>query len=229
MDNNNKLKVYWFGYGGSSWMAEKLRHLIEVDLEMSLITIHEHPNANIPWKLDSVYKNLENADIIIVPSNFKRQPHKSNNRLTQAMALGKPIICEPMPAYKSIVNNMHNAIILEGDSLDEWRFVLNLLKNKPNLRKKLSEQALVTSKKFSRKAMAAKWVNTLAKLKIAKKESVDIVIPTKKNIPILKECIKSFKNSTLEEVVYIIDNDTDSSDVEDMVRDLGLPYEVKKI
>ena len=35
------LKVFWYGYGGSSWMAEKLRYIIEDKLGMKLITIHE--------------------------------------------------------------------------------------------------------------------------------------------------------------------------------------------
>ena len=117
----------WFGYGGNSWLAERLRHLIEDKLDMKLVSIHEHPNADIPWSIDTVYKELEKADIIIVTSNYKRQPCKSNNRLTQAMALGKPVICEKMPSYIPIVKNMHNAIILEGDSEEEWGFALNLL------------------------------------------------------------------------------------------------------
>lgn len=226
----SKLKCYWFGYGGSSWMVEKLRHLIENELGMILVTIHEHPNANIKWDLDTVFKELEKADIILVPANYKRQPCKSNNRVTQAMALRKPIICEPMPAYCEIVKNFENGIILKSDSLDEWRLALSILKEDSKLRNKLAENGYITSKLFSKKLTTKKWLNFLSQVELAnKKELIDVVIPTKNNISILKECIKSFSNSTCEETIYIIDNDTESTKVEDMVRELGLSYEVREI
>ncbi|MDB4330336.1 glycosyltransferase [bacterium] len=224
-----ELKVYWFGYGGSSWMAEKLRVIIEDELGMKLITIHEHPDADIPWKLETVYKELENADIIIVPANYKRQSCKSNNRLTQAMALGKAVICDPMPAYKDIVDNLENAIILKEGTDSEWKFALSLLKDNPELREKIANNALVTAKKYSRESMAKKWLNFLNVIKKSNSSPVDVVIPTKKNIPILEECIKSFKNSTLEETIYIIDNDPEGKEIEEMVKKMDIDYEVKEI
>lgn len=228
---NKKILCYWFGYGGSSWMAEKLRHVIEDKLEMKLVTIHEHPNADIPWRLDTVYKELENADIIIVPSNFRRQPCKSNNRLTQAMALGKPVICDSMPSYKPIVKNLENAIILRNGSVHEWALALQMLRDDEELRKKLAKNALLTAKSFSIKSMSKKWVDFLSKIETKKKSSdeIDVVIPTKKNIPILKECVESFKNSTLEETIYIIDNDPEGKEVEEMVKEMGYEYEVIEI
>lgn len=225
-----KLNVYWYGYGGSSWMAEKLREMIEDDLCMNLVTIHEHPNANIPWKLDTVLKHLKDADIIILPANYKRQPCKSNNRLTQSMALGKPIICEPMPAYVPIVKNFENAIILKDNSDLEWRNALRLLRDDENLRVKLSKNALETSKNYSLDAISEHWVNALISLdkKGSDKPSkdIDVIIPTKNNIEILDQCLKSFKNSTMAENIYIIDN---GDGVEDLVKQYGIPYEIKNI
>jgi hypothetical protein len=226
----SKLKCYWFGYGGSSWMVERIRYIVEDELGMTLTTIHEHPNANISWSIDTVYKELENADIILVPANYRRQPCKSNNRVTQAMALAKPVICEPMPAYKDIINNLENGIILESDSLDEWRFALKLLRDDLNLRVKLANNALETSKLYSIKKMAKRWVNILNNIVDKKSEkSIDVVIPTKNNIPIIKECLKSFSQSTLEETVYIIDNDCESNNLENLIKELNLPYEIKEI
>jgi glycosyltransferase involved in cell wall biosynthesis len=222
----NKLKCYWFGYGGGSWMAEKLRHTIEDKLGMQLITIHEHPDANIKWNIDTIYKELKNADIIIIPANFKRQPCKSANRLTQAMALGKPIICDPMPSYLPIVNNFENAIILKNGTEEEWEFSLSIVKDNPKLRKKLSKNALATSRNFTKEKITAKWLNLFSKFE---DKAIDVVIPTKRNIPILTECLKSFSNSTLKEDIYIIDNDTESNMLEDLIKDLGIPYEVREI
>lgn len=228
----DKLTVYWFGHGGSSWMAERLRHTIEDKLDMKLVTIHEHPDADIPWSLDTVYRELEKSDIIIVPSNYTRQPCKSNNRLTQAMAIGKPVVCDCMPSYIPIVKNLHNAIMLKNSSLDEWEFALSLLKEDKDLRGKLGTNALKTAKEYSIDRMADKWIinlNNILSNKKFHKTNVDVIIPTKKNIPIIKECLESFKNSSLTEEVYIIDNDCESDDLEKLVKELGIPYEIKEI
>lgn len=225
-----KLKCYWFGYGGSSWMVERIRYIVEDDLGMSLTTIHEHPNANISWNIDTVYRELEEADIILVPANYRRQPCKSNNRVTQAMALGKAVICEPMPAYIPIVKNLENGIILESDSLEEWRFALKILRDSDELRLKMGKNAFECSKLYSINNLSKKWVNVLNSLYNKKSENkIDVVIPTKDNIPIIKECIKSFSQSTLEETIYIIDNDCESDKLNKMVEELGIPFEVREI
>lgn len=223
------LTVAWSGYGGGSWMAEKLRDMIEDDLGMKLVTQHEHPNADIPWDLNTVYTHLLEADIIILPANYKRQPCKSNNRLTQAMALGKPVICEPMPAYIPIVKNFENAIILKDNSDPEWRFALTLLRDDAKLREKLSKNALETSKNYSLESMSRNWVNALISLDYKDfnvNEEIDVVIPTKNNIAILDLCLKSFKNSTLSENIYIIDN---GEGVEDLAKQYGVPCEVQHL
>lgn len=225
-----KLKCYWFGYGGSSWMVERIRYIVEDELNMSLTTIHEHPNANVTWSIDTVYKELENADIILVPANYRRQPCKSNNRVTQAMALGKAVICEPMPAYKDIIKNLENGIILESDSVDEWRFALKLLRDDIVLRSKISKNAFEDSKLYSIKKMSKRWIDILGNIVDKKSEkSIDVVIPTKNNIPIIKECLKSFSQSTLEETIYIIDNDCDTNNLENLVKELNIPYEIREI
>ena len=219
--------MYFFGYGGSSWIAEKLRYIIEDKLGMKLVTIHEHPNADIVWNLDTIYKHLQEADIIIVPANYRRQPCKSNNRLTQAMALKKPVICEPMPSYLPIVTNYENAIILMEGTDSEWYYALKHLRDNPDLRKKMSEKAYETSKKYSSESMCNKWVNLLISIDSKRgKTDLDVVIPTKNNIEILDECLKSFANSTLTETVYIIDN---GEGVEDLVKKYNIPYVVKAV
>lgn len=223
------LKCMFYGYGGNSWMAEKLRDLIELDLGMKLITIHEHPNADIPWRLDTVYKHLKEADIIILPANYRRQPCKSNNRLTQSMSLGKPVICEPMPSYVPIVKNFENAIILKEGSNLEWYNALRVLRDDENLRRKLAKNALETSKNYTLEVICDHWVNTL--ISLDKKDTVlskeiDVIIPTKNNIEILDQCLKSFKNSTLSENIYIVDN---GEGVEDLVKLYGVSYEVINI
>lgn len=222
------LKVYWFGYGGHSWQAEKLRETVE-ELGMRLVTVHEHPNADIPWKLSTVYEELKKADIIILPNSYKRQPCKSNNKLTQAMAMGKPIICDPMPAYLPIVKQGENAFITNQGSVDEYRLLLKYLRDDPKLREAMGKNALKTAKKYSTGQMAVKWLEALNKLPPRKKpeaNEVDVIIPTKNNPEILDECLKSFENSTLVENIYIVDN---GEGVEELAKKYGFPVEVVHI
>ncbi len=227
----DKLQVFWFGYGGSSWMAEKMREMIEDDLGMKLNTIHEHPNANYPYSVDTVYDFLKKADIIIVPANFRRQPCKSNNRLTQAMAMNKPVVCDPMPSYVSVVKNYQNAIITKNGSEEEWRYILKKLRDDASLRKSLSINAFKDISDYTIEKISEKWINALIStvsreyISVAEveKECIDVVIPTKNNIEILDECLKSFKNSTMKETVYIVDN---GDGVQELVKKHSIPYEI---
>jgi len=227
-----KIHVFWFGYGGSSWMAEKMREMIEDDMGMKLVTIHEHPNADFPYSPDTVYDLLKRADIIIVPANFKRQPCKSNNRLTQAMAMNKPVICDPMPSYIPIVKNNHNAIITKDGNDLEWRHALTRLRDNSDLRFKLAKNAYNSSKEYSLSKIASQWVNVLISSyseginSVAPREKIDVIVPTKNNLKILDECLKSFKNSSLSETIYVIDN---GDGVEDLVQKYKIPFEVKNL
>jgi len=219
-----KLKVMWFGYGGSSWMAEKLRGIIEDDLGMQLITIHEHPNADIKWDLNTVHQEISKADIIIVPANYKRQPFKSNNRLTQSMAYGKPIVCSPLPAYKKIIVHGKNGFITKNDTDYEWKYFLTILRDNPDIRKKMGIEAKKEAQKYTVSKMTDQWKQAL--INIVSDKKVDVIIPTKNNTAILKECLKSFQNSTLEETVYVIEN---GEGVEEVTKELNVPYEVREI
>ena len=123
------MNVYWFGYGGHAHFAEDLRPTIE-ELGMNLITIHEHENADVKWNKDTVNVELAKADIIILPCDYKLQNAKSNNKLTQAMSLGKPIICSPLPAYNRILKEYPDDLIIRLNNLPEMRIkgCANLIK-----------------------------------------------------------------------------------------------------
>ena len=95
------LKVYCVSYGGNSVFAEELRPIID-QLGMKLITVNEWDNADVKWNKDTWLDELKKADIVICRSDWARQPAKSQNRLTQALALGKPVVCSPLDAYKAV-------------------------------------------------------------------------------------------------------------------------------
>jgi GT2 family glycosyltransferase/glycosyltransferase involved in cell wall biosynthesis len=183
------LKVYWFGYGGSSYLAEELRPVI-LELGMTLTTISEWDNANIKWDRNTWLTHLKEADIIIVPADLSR-PAKSNNRLTQAMSLGKPIICSPLPAYLDIKKS-HPGCFLLAESQDDWKKNLIHLRDNEKLRQELSQKAIEASKFYSIDTIGSKWLSVL---KDQKKEIIlDIIIPTYNNsFANFQESIKSHK------------------------------------
>ena len=197
------LKVYWFGYGGNSILAEELRPIIN-DLQMELITIHEWDTANIKWDRTTWLTELKKADLVIIPANFKIQPAKSGNRLSQSLALGKPVICSPLDAYLQVAKK-HPDSFLIADTQDEWKEKLTLLRDNPSLREELSKKALMAAQDYSIDAIGSKWISALIDT-----DKVDIVIPTRLNFRCLKLCIESIKECTdMPYNLIVVNNGTD--------------------
>lgn len=189
------LKVYWIGYGGSSQLAEDLRPMIN-ELGMSLTTISEWPNADVKWDRLTWLNELKKADIVIIPTKYKEQSAKSNNRLTQALSIGKPVIVSPLPAYVKIINEIGYGII--ADTPEEWRNALIYLRDNESAR--VVPMGIV--KNYSIDAIAGKWLDLFNNL-----EKVDIIIPTYNNLPCLRLCIESIRRCTaLLHTVIIVDN-----------------------
>jgi hypothetical protein len=117
-----KLKVLFFGYHGHLPQAERLRPLIE-ELGMELICINEKstPSYNRLTILDEIRK----ANIVICPCDVKLHPAKSNNKVTQALSCGVPVIASPLQAYLEIEDP--NLYIAHDD--DEWRLYLRKVKD----------------------------------------------------------------------------------------------------
>lgn len=197
------LKVFWFGYGGNSVLAEELRPIIE-GLGMTLTTIHEHDNADIQWNRTTWLGHLQNAVLIIVPANWKVQPAKSNNRLTQSLSLGKPVICSPLPAYLKVAKKHPDAFIV-ADTQEEWKAALTKLRDDPTFRADMGEKARVAAQDYSVDVMAHKWLEQLNGL-----DRVDIVIPTFNNVKCLKLCLDSIRVCTeMLHNIIIVNNGPD--------------------
>lgn len=201
------LKVGWIGYGGNSWMADELRPVIE-ELGMELFTIHEHDNADIQWNKDTWLEYLKKADIVIAPANYKKQPAKSANRVTQALSLGKAVICSPLAAYLAVAEK-HPGSFLIADTPEEWKERLTLLKNTPSFREQLGKRALEAAKDYSIDAIGKKWEQVLSvdkNTETVDNDAVDIVIPTYKNLRGLKLCLESIWECTAVPYNLIIIN-----------------------
>lgn len=187
------LKVMTACYGGNAFLAENLRPLID-SMGMRLFTLHEWSSADIKWEISTWLDHLRQADIIICPSNYKIQPEKSANRLTQAMALGKPVICSPLRAYLDVLNS-HPGSCLIADTTEEWKEKLTLLRDNPSIREEISRKALIASQSYSIDAMGQKWANLFCNN--LSTDKVDIVIPVYTGT-CLKMCLDSIRACTTD-------------------------------
>jgi len=151
--DRERLTCVWTGMGGNSYLVKELKPLIN-NLDMDLIIISEHADADIKWNRDTYLYDMAEADIVLCPQNVERQPAKSHVKVATAMALGMPVVCSPNPAYIEIVKHGVNGFIARDRP--EWAICINELK-KYEIREKFSQEALKTSKQFEPTAIAEHW------------------------------------------------------------------------
>ena len=156
---NAKLKVYMCAMGGNICLADSLKPIIE-KLGMELIRMSEWKEYEVKWELKTWLQELSKADIIICPQR-PEQNAKSNNRATQAMSLGKPIIASPLPAYKEVIKNGENGFIAEN--IEDWEKYLTLLQDK-TMREKIGKAAKESVNNYSIDAVGRLWVEVFKEL-----------------------------------------------------------------
>lgn len=127
----NKIRVVFFGTMNHLPEAWAIKSLCD-KLGYDFVTISKGPLATKEWSLETIWTDLLNADIIVMPY-LKDMPieeeAKGCNRLFQAMALAIPVIASPYPAYISVVHHGRNAFITWNNTLEEWEKYLILLKD----------------------------------------------------------------------------------------------------
>jgi hypothetical protein len=125
----DKVKVLWFGTLLHWPQAEQIRPLVE-DLGYEYVTITAHPQATKQWSLDTIWQDIIDSDIVIIPYLGALPPYelaKGNNRLTQSMVLGLPCIVSPIPAYIPIIRQGRTGYICYDNNTIDWTTYLRLL------------------------------------------------------------------------------------------------------
>lgn len=156
-----------FGWIGSKIHWNSLNQIREIINEQSfsnfeLITISDHPSSNYKWKLNSFLNLINQIDVGIIPvdKNIYANKYKSNNRLTQFMAYGKPVLAGNIPSYKEIIVNGMNGFIC--NSIDEWKYSMSFVSNPKNY-SIMSENAYhLAQSKFSIDIIGKKWVDLIS-------------------------------------------------------------------
>lgn len=152
-----KLKVVCVGMGGSVAHVNNLRPIIE-KLGYQLVTIHEHSDATIKWNLSTWQRDVAQCDISIIPSDVKKQPCKSNNRLTTCLSIGLPTIASPLDAYTRIINQGQNGYIAQTDQ--DWEKYLKIL-GSPAIREMIGRAGKESAHPYSINVIGRRWADLL--------------------------------------------------------------------
>lgn len=190
--------------GGGQFAARQLKPLLE-SLGMSLTIITEWADSDVPWNKDTYLETAKAFDIIICPIDHYRQPYKANNKLTQFMSLGKPIIASPLQAYKEVIKNGWNGYL--ADNLEDWKKYLELLRDDESLRKKVGENAL---RSVQDKYSVSKTVDKILDAFTKAENTIDFIIPNYNNTKYLTLTVKSLHENTKNPfVVHLVDSGTE--------------------
>lgn len=125
------IRVVWVGnqhhWGSLHIINDALSDSAFSDYE--LISISDHRNATIQWRLDRVWDDILACDIAVIPADVRNDINqaRSNNRLTMYKTLGLPVVCSPLAEYKKIVTHGVNGYFAE--TLQDWRKCLDLLRD----------------------------------------------------------------------------------------------------
>lgn len=191
-----QLTVMTCAMGGNIANIDFLRPII-ANLGMKLVAISEWDTHDVRWDQKSWLGELSKADIIICVQRHGLQPAKSNNRVTQAQYLGKPVCASPLHAYKEAITHGETGFIC--DTPEEWESALKSLRDDPALRERVGKAARQSAQKFySIDAVGGYWLHVLGRLakEACAPPKVDIIIPTWNNLKLLQECIKSIRANT---------------------------------
>jgi len=138
----DKIRVVWFGTVGHFNEALDIKPITE-ELGYDFITISSCPEATKIWSYDTIWSDIISSDIVVIPFLGELPPFelaKGNNRLTQSMVLGMPVVASPIPAYFSIVDQYRNGIITFNNDKEDWKEALSYLRS-PEVRREIGTRA----------------------------------------------------------------------------------------
>jgi GT2 family glycosyltransferase len=196
MLENRKKRVLNCAMGGNIHNGDFLRPICKL-LDLDYVTMSEWSDHDIRWQKDSWLSELAKADIVVCPQNVKTQPSKSNNRATQAMSLGKPVLASPLLSYKEAIEDGVTGFLC--GTPEEWEKALRRLKDDPDLIHSMGERAReAVREKYSIGEIAGQWKGILKNLAFENcaPPKVDIVVATWNNLKYLKICVESIRKNT---------------------------------
>jgi hypothetical protein len=161
-NTSSRLRIGWVGIAEHWDTLNPIRGLLEQTefKDCELVTISNHPQATVRWTPRSRSNDLRNCDIVVVPTRSTPEAMaKSVNRITQAMALGRPVAAGRIPAYTAIIQPGENGFLC--DSPDEWAQALRRLRD-PQLRRRIAESGYeLATARYTMTQVGARWQSLL--------------------------------------------------------------------
>jgi hypothetical protein len=120
-DQNKQVKVVWVGYPENLHLLEPVKRALQDPRlrNYHLITISKGPEATVQWDRNSVWSNLLECDIAVLPSApadwYQAKP---NTRMVMLKALGLPMIASPIASYRATL--AHGRSCLFASNIQEW-------------------------------------------------------------------------------------------------------------
>lgn len=132
-------RLAWFGAAGHWPTALRLRRLLVETPALGgceLVSISNHPEASVPWALDTVWRELAACDIGVIPLDpgDPASRAESNHRVSALQALGLPVVCGRLSAWEATVVDGVSGFFADGDA--EWVEALRALRD-PALRRRV--------------------------------------------------------------------------------------------
>jgi len=118
-----------------------------------------------------IEKLYSEADIVVIPWNSTRGPSDIPLVALEAMSMGKCVICSPLEGIKNVITNNESGLITEDFSSKAVAQALQRLLSDPDLREKLSKNALRDIQKFSVEAIATRMIETYKSLLNSKQKT----------------------------------------------------------
>lgn len=179
---NHTQKDITFGwYGNYAKLEYTLKFFKKLSVKSSLITISNAPTnhryqpthvmgdgTGIPWDDSKIIQILLNSiDVILIPINIDTPVEKEKafaktaNRLLVPMALGIPIICSNIPAYREVITNGINGYIAETS--EEWKNYIEILASSER-REIIGKESRKITDLFGKEKLLKKFIQFLQEL-----------------------------------------------------------------
>ena len=203
----------YIGMGGNSFLVkDHLRSTIEgAGYDLKVCT--EWEDADIKWEMGTWQEVMESADVVLCPQRVDVQPAKSNVKVTQAMALGIPVVASKLQAYTEVIRDGWNGYLCTGR--EDWGKALTALRN-DSKRIQIGMNAAMTVDAYKMPSIVDMWVKAVDQICSGEvksvesktalpqpavqegvtREAIPLIIPVYNGLEYLKQCLSSIQMNT---------------------------------
>lgn len=127
--------------------------VLKDELQKQIDDIGLNAKIFLPGKFENIHEKISDAKIFVLSSNHEGQ----SNALLEAMTMGLPCISTNVHGVDEIIENGVNGFIVERDNVQMLYETMKMLIDDESLRRKISDNALITSKVFDANIILKKW------------------------------------------------------------------------